>query len=40
MDVSQMFTLRRWQGNGAAHTLLNAVELYAVISLKIDLLPR
>jgi len=35
-----MFTLRLRQGDGTAHTLLNALEVYAVISLKIDLLPR
>jgi hypothetical protein len=27
-------------GDGAAHTLLNVLEFYAVISLKFDLLPR
>jgi hypothetical protein len=27
-------------GDGAAHTLLNVLELYAVISLKFDLLPQ
>jgi hypothetical protein len=27
-------------GDGAAHTLLTVLELYAVISLKFDLLPR
>jgi len=35
-----MFTLRIRQGDGAAHTLLNIIEVYAVISLKIDLLSR
>jgi hypothetical protein len=35
-----MFTLRLQQGDCAAHTLLSVVEVYAVISLNIDLLPQ
>jgi hypothetical protein len=35
-----MFSSRLQQGDGAAHALLNILEVYAVISLKIDLAPR
>jgi len=35
-----MFASKLQQGDSAAHTLLDNLEVYAVISLKIDLAPR